>query len=99
MRMMLKARLDTAAATEAVQSGRLPQIMQSTLDMLQPEAAYFGPQDGKRTAFIVFDMTDSSQLPALTEHLFAALNAHVEIFPVMNRQDLEQGLSRLGGGQ
>ncbi|MDQ3708576.1 MAG: hypothetical protein M3387_04580 [Actinomycetota bacterium] len=99
MRMMLKARLDTAAATEAIQSGRLPQIMNSTLDKLQPEAAYFGPEDGKRTAFIVFDMTDSSQLPALTEQLFAALNAHVEIFPVMNRQDLEQGLSQLGGGQ
>lgn len=44
-------------------------------------------------------MTDSSQLPALTEQLFTALNAHVEIFPVMNRQDLEQGLSQLGGGQ
>lgn len=96
MRMMLKARMDTAAATEAIQSGRMPQIMQSTLDMLKPEAAYFGPEDGKRTAFIVFDMADSSQLPAVTEQLFGELNAHVEVFPVMIRQDLEQGLSQLG---
>lgn len=96
MRMMLKATLDTATATKAIQSGRLPEIMGSMMEQLKPEAAYFGPNEGHRCAFIVFDMADPSQLPPLTEPLFAELNARVEMFPVMDRDDLQRGLSQLG---
>lgn len=60
-------------------------------------AAYFGPDGGQRTAFIVLDMDDPSQLPAISEPLFSEFNATVEVFPVMDRADLERGLSALGG--
>lgn len=96
MRMMMKARLDTAAASKAIQEGRLAAVMQSTMEKLNPEAAYFGPHGGGRTAFIIFQMDDPSRLPALTEPLLAELNARIEIFPVMDRADLERGLSELG---
>src|SRR3954471_7128052 len=96
MRMMLMAHMDTAAGTKAIQEGRLPAQMQSTMETLKPEAAYFGPHNGQRTAFIIFDMDDPSQLPAITEPLFSPLNARVEFFPVMDRDDLERGLSQLG---
>ena len=96
MRMMLMMHMDTAAGTKAIQEGRMPAQMQSAMEKLKPEAAYFGPHNGQRTAFIIFDMDDPSQLPALTESFFSDLNAHVEIFPVMDRADLERGLSQLG---
>jgi len=96
MRMMLKAQMDTAAASKAIQEGRMPTVMQSMMEKLQPEAAYFGPDDGKRTAFIIFQMDDPSQLPAISEPLFSEFNARVEIFPVMDRDDLVKGLSALG---
>jgi len=67
------------------------------MDMLKPEAAYFGPTGGARTAFFVFDMTDPSQLPAISEPLYTELNAHIEVMPVMNGDDLQKGLSQLGG--
>ena len=95
MRMMLKAHLDTEAASQRIKDGTLPQVMQHTLEMLHPEAAYFGPEDGIRTAFFVFDMTDPSQLPAISEPLFSHFKARVEIFPVMNSDDLQRGLSQL----
>jgi hypothetical protein len=57
-----------------------------------------GPEDGIRTAFIVFDLKDPSELPALTEPLFSNLKANIRMFPVMNREDLETGLGRLSGG-
>jgi hypothetical protein len=98
MRMMLKAQLDTAAATKSIQSGRMPPLMQSMMEQLKPEAAYFGPEGGHRTAFIIFQMDDPSQLPAITEPLFSEFGAHVQIFPVMDRDDLERGLSALGEG-
>ncbi len=58
MRMMMKVELDTDRASAAIQDGSLPHLMQATLERLQPEAAYFGPEAGVRTAFIVFDLQD-----------------------------------------
>jgi hypothetical protein len=98
MRMMMKMQLDTEAGSRAISDGSLPQLMQETLGRLQPEAAYFGPENGMRTAFIVFDLEDPSQLPALTEPLFRNLNANIQMFPVMDREDLQKGLAQLGGG-
>jgi hypothetical protein len=39
---------------------------------------------------------DSSDLPSISERLFSKLKATIEIFPVMNRDDLERGLQQLG---
>jgi hypothetical protein len=96
MRTMMKVKLDTEAASRAIAEGSLPSLMQDTLGRLQPEAAYFGPEDGIRTAFIVFDLKDPSDLPPITEPLFSNLKATVEMFPVMDRDDLQKGLQQLG---
>ncbi len=98
MRMMMKVKMDTEAASRAIQDGSLPQVMQETLGELQPEAAYFGPENGVRTAFIVFDLQHPSQLPAVSEPLFRTMKATVEMFPVMDREDLQKGLQQVAGG-
>ncbi len=98
MRTMMKLQLDTEAASRAIADGSLPQLMQETLATLQPEAAYFGPEDGVRTAFIVFDLQDPSQLPAISEPLFSRLKARIQMFPVMDREDLQKGLQQIAGG-
>ncbi len=98
MRMMMKVKVDTEAGSRAIQDGSLPQLMGETLGQLQPEAAYFGPEGGMRTAFIVFDLKEPSQLPALTEALFRQLKATIEVFPVMDQQDLQKGLQQAGPG-
>jgi hypothetical protein len=95
MRMMLKAHLDTEAASQRIQDGTMADVMQQTLKALHPEAAYFGPDGGTRTMFLVFDMADPSQLPAISEPLFSNFKARIEIFPVMNQDDMQRGLSQL----
>ncbi|WP_164418263.1 hypothetical protein [Streptomyces salinarius] len=96
MRVLLKATLDTEKANEAVRSGKLPEVVSRTLEQLKPEAAYFGPLGGRRTALLVFDMQDSSELPPTGEPFFTELNAEVEVSPIMNADDLRKGLSQLG---
>ena len=98
MRMMMKVQMDTEAGSRAIAEGSLPQLMQETLGQLKPEAAYFGPENGIRTAFIVFDLQDPSQLPAISEPLFSKVKAIIQMFPVMDREDLQKGLAQLGGG-
>ncbi|MBA2579307.1 MAG: hypothetical protein H0V03_00410 [Thermoleophilaceae bacterium] len=98
MRMMMKVQMDTEAGSLAIADGSLPQLMQETLGQLNPEAAYFGPENGIRTAFIVFDLQDPSQLPPISEPLFSKLKANIQMFPVMDSEDLQKGLGQLGGG-
>jgi hypothetical protein len=54
-----------------------------------PETAYFtAVAGGDRGGFIVFDLKDTSQIPAVAEPFFLAYNARVTLSPVMNAQDL-----------
>jgi len=39
-----------------------------------------------------FDMKDASEIPGITEPLFAGLNARLQLLPVMNADDLKKGL-------
>lgn len=95
MRVMLKATLDTEKANEMIRSGKMSDLLKEALDRIKPEAAYFGPVGGRRTAFIVFDMQDSSELPPVGEPFFTQLNAEVEVCPIMNGEDLQKGLAQL----
>jgi hypothetical protein len=93
MRMMLKAVMDTEAANEASRKGELQDITKQLVDRLSAEAAYFVTEAGQRSCFIVFDMTDSSQIPGIAEPLFLGAKAQVTFAPCMNLDDLERGLS------
>ncbi|MDQ0750131.1 hypothetical protein QF034_004362 [Streptomyces africanus] len=96
MRVLLKASMDTEKANEAIRNGTLGKLVQESLEQIKPEAAYFTADHGKRTAFLVFDMQDSSQMPVLSEPFFLQLGAEISYTPVMNLEDLQKGLSQLG---
>jgi hypothetical protein len=98
MKVMLRAHLDTQISNEALKDGTLPKIVESMMERLKPEAAYFGPGEGGRTCTFVFDMQDSSMTPTIVEPLFEGLGARVEIQPVMNSEDLRKGLAALQQG-
>ncbi|MDQ3723569.1 MAG: hypothetical protein M3376_11020 [Actinomycetota bacterium] len=95
MRTLMKVQMDTEAGSKAIADGSLNEVMQSTMERLKPEAAYFGPEDGVRTAFIIFDLEHPSQLPSITEPLFRTMKAKVTFMPVMNREDLLKGLQEI----
>lgn len=93
MRTMAKIIIPVEAGTQGIQSGSLPKLMQETAERWKPEAMYFTTFDGQRTAYIIFDLPDSSSIPAFAEPFFGTLNASVELAPVMNGDDLQKGLS------
>jgi hypothetical protein len=96
MRMLLKISMPVEQGNAAAKSGALQRTIQSTMEALKPEAAYFYPEDGKRTAIMVFDMKGSSQLPAMVEPLFENLGASIHVTPVMNAEDLQRGFKEAG---
>jgi len=92
MRMMLKIVIPTETGNHAIKDGSLHKIFEATMSKLKPEAAYFFPEHGLRSAMMFFDMKDASEIPAIAEPLFAGLNARLQLLPVMNADDLKKGL-------
>lgn len=97
MRMMLKAVVDTAAGNTIIADGSIGQVIGGLVDRLHPEATYFAGEDGQRACFLVFDMNDAADLPAICEPLFMKGNARITVTPCMNLEDLQKGLSQLNG--
>jgi hypothetical protein len=96
MRVMARISIPVEAGNRGIQAGTLPKVMQAAAERWKPEAAYFTTFDGKRTAYFVFDLPDSSDIPVFAEPFFRELNAEVQLSPVMNATDLQKGLSGLG---
>ena len=92
MRMMLKVSMPTAASNAAFKDGSLGKALMGAVERLKPEAAYFFPEDGKRTALYVFDLQNEAQIPVVVEPLFHAVNANITLIPVMNADDVKQGM-------
>jgi len=95
MRTLMTVQMDTEAANRAIKDGSLPKAMESTLDQLHAEAAYFTTRDGQRTAYIVFDLQETAQIPQVAEPFFMGMNAKIDLSPVMNADDMQEGLARL----
>ena len=93
MRMLMTVSMPVKAGNAAARKGSLGTTIRSILADLKPEAAYFSEEDGQRTGFIVFDMKESSQLPAIAEPWFLAFNARLSVRPAMNAEDLAAGMA------
>jgi hypothetical protein len=95
MRMMLRWTVPVEKGNETIRDGSLAQTIQSLLEELKPEAAYFWPESGERAGMMVFDMADTTQIPQIAEPLFMNLDAAVEFVPVMNADDLKEALEKV----
>jgi hypothetical protein len=106
MRILLKVNMPVEAANAAAKAGKLASTIQSILDDLKPEAAYFTDDRGQRTGYLFLDLKEASQIPSICEPWFLALNAAVEIHPVMVPEDLakasgaiQQATNKYGQGR
>ena len=97
MKTLIIATLPHQPFNTFVKSGTAGAKIQKVMETIKPEAAYFTEINGKRTAILVVNLTDSSQIPSLAEPLFLTFEADVQIHPVMTPADLEHaGLDKMG---
>ena len=88
MRTLLTFSINPEKGDQLIKEGRIGETMESILEDLQPEAAYFTDVEGTRGGFLVVDMEDASQVPAITEPLLLGVGATVHMQPVMTPEDL-----------
>ena len=90
MRFLGKVRWDVEEGNELARSGTLGDIAGSILEDQKPEAAYFLADQGNRSAYLIVNLDDASQIPAIAEPCFLKVNATVEFLPVMVPEDLQK---------
>jgi hypothetical protein len=95
MRMMARWTVPPDTGNRAIKDGTIQKTIETILETLKPEAAYFLAEGGKRAGMVFFDMADPSQIPQIAEPLFQQLDASVEFVPVMNADDLKKALSKI----
>jgi hypothetical protein len=64
------------------------------MNKVKPEAAYFMPIDGHRSATFIVNIQSNDQVPAIVEPLFQWMGANVDVIPVMNFDELKMGISK-----
>jgi len=90
MRCLLKVSIPTEIGNKRVIDGSLGKTIESILNDINPEAAYFSEEQGARTGFIFCNVKDESEIPAIAEPWFLALGARVEFHPAMTLADLKK---------
>ena len=58
-----------------ITDGSMDEIVLFILEDIKPEAVYFTTVEGTRGGFIVINVDEASQIPAMTEPLFLGLGA------------------------
>ena len=97
MRILVRVTLPHEPFNTFVKDGSASAKMKRILDELKPEAAYFTEFTGLRTAVLIIQMDNTSQIPAIAEPWFLTSTANVELHPVMLPEDLgKAGLEALG---
>ena len=92
MRLMLKFTIPVEKGNAAAKDGSLGQAIDALVERVEPEAAYFMLEHGRRAGIVVFNETDQSRLPGIVEPFLARLEAAIEIQPVVDLAELRKGL-------
>ena len=96
MRVMARISIPVESGNKAIKDGTLGAVMLRAAERWKPEGMYFTTFDGRRTAYMVFELPEESGIPPFAEPFFMELKADVELAPVMNGDDLRKGLSTTG---
>lgn len=90
MRMLMRIEVPTEEGNAATRNGTLERVMQESMGKLKPEGMYLTTVNGCRGGYVVFNLDDAAQLPSITEPLFQALGARIELAPCFTPQELLQ---------
>ena len=96
MRYIMRVRIPMERGNEAIRDPQFGQKMSEVLGEVKAEAAYFTTLDGQRGAFVVVNLNDASEMPAVAEPFFLWLNADIDWFPVMKPEDLGKAGPAIG---
>ena len=94
MRFIIRAQIPTEAGNRMMQNPNGMQELESYMQGIKPEAAYFFEAGGDRTMVFIVNMDRAEQMAVIAEPLFM-MGAKVEFHPVMLPEDLKKAAQSL----
>jgi hypothetical protein len=89
MKFIMKVKMASGKeGNDLLKDPQFSKKMQDALREVKAEAAYFTTIDGARGGFVVVNVDDASQIPAVAEPFFLWLKAEIDWYPVMTPEDL-----------
>ena len=70
--------------------------MQELLSEIKAEATYFTAINGQRGMYVIININDASEMPAIAEPFWYWLNADIEFLPVLSLEDLAKAGDSIG---
>lgn len=95
MRFLVIAHMPTEAGNKAVKDPNMMKNLEDYVNNVKAEAAYFTEVNGERSMFFVVDMQSADMMTVMSEPLYQAFNARVEVKPVMVLEDVKKGMQAL----
>jgi hypothetical protein len=96
MKYIMKVRMGQEKGNESLSDPQFGHKMNELLAEIKAEAAYFTTVCGHRGAYIILNLDDASQIPAIAEPFFLWLNAEIDFLPVMRPEDLAKAGPAIG---
>lgn len=96
MRYLMRFSFPVDEGNAALSDPEFGAKVEEYLSDINAEAAYFTTVDGQRGGYVLLQMNDASQIPAIAEPLFQWLSADIEFLPVMLPEDLAKAGPSIG---
>ena len=96
MRYIMSVRIPIDRGNELLKDPQFGQKMNDLVTSVKAEAVYFTTVNGQRGGYIIVNMDDASQLPAIAEPFFLYLHADIDVHPVMLLSDLQKAGPGIG---
>lgn len=97
MKFIMKVRMSLERGNDAMRNPQFGLRMQQLLSEIKAEATYFSVINGQRGAYIIINLNDPSEMPAVAEPFWYWLNADIEFYPVLSLEDLAKAGDSIGG--
>jgi len=96
MKYIMKVRFPIEKGNQALSDAQFGHKMNDLLAEIKAEAAYFTTICSQRGAYIIVNINDASEIPAIAEPFFLWLNADIDFLPVMRPEDLAKAGPAIG---
>src|SRR5262245_53332260 len=93
---VMTVRIPIEAGNAALRDPQFGKKMNDVLAEIKAQAVYFTAFEGQRGGYIIVDITDPAQIPAIAEPFFLWLKADVSFSPVMRPDDLGRAGPAIG---
>jgi hypothetical protein len=90
MKFIVHVSLAAQKFNEALRDGSAGKKMTRILEDTKPEAAYFTSTDGNRGGYLVYNISQASEIPRLAEPWFLNFDAKIQFEPAMTPEDLQK---------